>query len=70
MGSPHQPQVLSQRDVPGLTRAVVPLLRRASVVGISVGPNDDSPAPNTPSTLQCDQLGLHTVRQSMHCTEE
>jgi hypothetical protein len=62
MGSPHKPRVLSQRDVPGLTRGVVPLLRGAGVIGISVGANDDSPAPDTPSTRQCDRLGLHVVR--------
>ena len=62
MGSPHRPRVLSQRDVPGLTRGVVPHLKKGGVIGISVGSNDGSPSPHTPSTVECDTLGKHTVR--------
>jgi hypothetical protein len=36
------PLVLSQRDVPALTRAVVPLLAKAGVIGVNVGINDAS----------------------------
>ena len=61
-GSPHIPRVLSQRDVPGLTRAVVPHLRKRGIVGISVGSNDGSPSPLTPSTAECMTQGLHVVR--------
>jgi hypothetical protein len=31
------PQTLSQRDVPGMTRGVIPLLRRAGAQAVSVG---------------------------------
>lgn len=31
--------VLSQRDVPGMTRGVVPLLNAANVTGVTVGVN-------------------------------
>lgn len=62
-GSPHRPLVMSQRDVPGLTRAVVPVLRRLGIIGISVGANDGSPAPHVPSTVDCDTAGLRTVRR-------
>ena len=48
-----KPVVMSQRDVPGLARGVVPLLARRGVIGISVGANDGSPAPITPSTQAC-----------------
>ena len=41
---------------------MVPLLRRLGVIGLSVGSNDGSPAPLTPSTEQCDTQGVHTVR--------
>jgi hypothetical protein len=47
------PKVLSQRDVPGLTRAVVPLLAKRGILGVSVGSNDGSPAPMVPSTFDC-----------------
>lgn len=62
MGSPNRPRVMSQRDVPGLTRAVIPHLKKRGVIGISVGSNDGSPAPQTPSTIECDVKGLHVVR--------
>ena len=45
--------VMQQRDVPGITRAVVPLLARKGVIGLSIGVNDGSPAPIVPSTRAC-----------------
>jgi hypothetical protein len=45
--------VMQQRDVPGLTRAAVPLLARRGVTALSVGANDGSPAPLVPSTADC-----------------
>jgi hypothetical protein len=36
---------MSQRDVPGLTRAVVPILASLGVQGITVGVNDGSSSP-------------------------
>ena len=56
------PTVFSQRDVPGLTRAVIPLLARRNITGISVGVNDGSPAPILPSTIDCYQGGFRQVR--------
>jgi hypothetical protein len=38
-------RTLSQRDVPGITRSVIPILRAASVTGISVGVNPSSGFP-------------------------
>ena len=52
-GLPDKPRVLSQRDVPGLSRGVVPLLVAAGVKAISVGANDGSPPPVVPSTADC-----------------
>ena len=53
VGVPAVPGVLSQRDVPGLTRAAIPILVENGVIGISVGVNDGSPAPIVPSTAAC-----------------
>lgn len=44
-------QTLSQRDVPGLTRALVPLLKRAGVRSISIGANDGSTPPDVPAAF-------------------
>ena len=41
-------QTLSQRDVPGMTRSLIPILKRAGVTAISVGANDGSTPPNVP----------------------
>ena len=56
------PTVLSQRDVPGLTRGIVPVLVDRGVFGISIGANDGSPPPIVPSTVDCYAKGLHQVR--------
>lgn len=46
-GHPHR-MTLSQRDVPGLTRAAIPLLVAAGVKAISVGENRDLRPVNVP----------------------
>jgi hypothetical protein len=51
--SPTIPKVMSQRDVPGLSRGAIPTLVKHGVIGISVGVNDGSPAPILPSTAMC-----------------
>jgi hypothetical protein len=56
------PAVLSQRDVPGLSRAAIPLLADFGVVGISIGVNDGSPPPIVPSVTACYTEGRHTIR--------
>mmetsp|Transcript_35724 Transcript_35724/g.93375 ORF Transcript_35724/g.93375 Transcript_35724/m.93375 type:complete len:832 (-) Transcript_35724:153-2648(-) len=45
-------QTLSQRDVPGMTRALVPLLSKAGVTAISIGANDGSTPPSVPKFFQ------------------
>ena len=60
--SPSKPRVLSQRDVPGLTRGVIKPLQENGVIGISIGANDFSPPPVVPSTVDCYSKGLKTVR--------
>jgi hypothetical protein len=42
------PATLSQRDVPGMSRASIPLLRSTGVTGISVGVNGASLPPAVP----------------------
>ena len=57
-----RPTVLSLRDVPGLSRGVVPLLAASGVVGITIGVNDGSPPPLVPSVSACYAAGGHEVR--------
>jgi hypothetical protein len=45
------PATLSQRDVPGLSRAAIPLLRSTGVSGISVGVNGASLPPSVPNAF-------------------
>lgn len=40
---------LSQRDVPGMTRALIPILSRKGVSAISIGANDGSTPPDVPA---------------------
>eukprot|EP00912_Choanoflagellata_sp_UC4_P002007 UC4_evm4s1289 len=56
------PSIMSQRDVPGLSRGIVPILAQNGIVGISVGANDASPAPLVPSTYDCAYAGKHQIR--------
>ena len=56
-GKPHA-SVLSQRDVPGLTRSVIPLLAQRDVLALSVRANafrfmrsKSAPSTNTPDAL-------------------
>ena len=46
-GHSHR-RTLSQRDVPGLTRAVIPLLQKRNVSGVSVGQNSQCAPVNVP----------------------
>jgi hypothetical protein len=46
-GHPRR-RTLSQRDVPGLTRAAIPLLARRNVTGVSVGQNIQVAPVNVP----------------------
>ena len=52
LGQPP-PRVLSQRDVPGLTRATVPWLAEAGVIGVNVGINGASAPADVPSVRAC-----------------
>ena len=45
-------QVLSQRDVPGMTAAVIPVLRRNNIKAVSVGVNPMSAPPAVPKLFQ------------------
>ena len=54
------PTVLSQRDVPSLTRAAIPLLVAAGVKGINVGINPASAPLGVPSVAACESDGLAT----------
>lgn len=50
-GLPHK-STLSQRDVPGMTRALVPFLSKAGVAAISIGANDGSTPPSVPKVFK------------------
>ena len=45
------PATLSQRDVPGLSRAAIPLLQSTGITGISVGVNGASLPPAVPRSF-------------------
>eukprot|EP00041_Stephanoeca_diplocostata_P034203 m.1150901 g.1150901 ORF g.1150901 m.1150901 type:complete len:780 (+) comp24479_c0_seq2:116-2455(+) len=45
-------KLLSQRDVPGMTRALVPILSNAGVNAISIGANDGSTPPSVPNVFE------------------
>jgi hypothetical protein len=47
------PAVMLQRDVPSMTRGVVPLLHEAGVIGINVGINGASAPVAVPSVAKC-----------------
>ena len=49
----HRKRTLSQRDVPGTTRGVIPVLRSMGVTTIAIGQNSGSPVPETGSTGGC-----------------
>ena len=55
-----RPRTLSQRDVPGLTRAVVPLLAKSGVHSISIGANGGSAAPDLPGYTSSREATLST----------
>jgi hypothetical protein len=42
------PTVISQRDVPGTTRAIIPLLRAHGIQGLSIGAGTPPGKPDTP----------------------
>jgi hypothetical protein len=44
-----RPRTLSLRDVPGTTRALVPILRANNITALSIGVNDKAPAPAMPN---------------------
>jgi hypothetical protein len=44
--------VLSQRDVPGMTRGVIPLLLKNNVLGITVGQNGGTPPVAVPKIFR------------------
>jgi hypothetical protein len=45
---PHK-TVISQRDVPGVTRAVIPLMKKAGVLAFSEGVNGQVQPPSVPN---------------------
>ena len=47
-----RPTVLSQRDVPGMTQAIVPVLAKLGVQAISVGCNNAAQPPDVPSIFR------------------
>lgn len=50
IGHAHR-MTLSQRDVPGMTRAVIPLLTKRGVKAVSVGENNAVAPPNVPNAF-------------------
>lgn len=59
------PTVLSQRDVPGLTAAAIPVLARKGVKGVSVGVNPGSAPPAVPKIFKW-EFGVDSVIALWH----
>eukprot|EP01084_Bolivina_argentea_P044396 81697_1 len=51
------PITLSQRDVPGITRSVIPILRKYNISAISIGCNGQSAPPAIPTAMNNSILG-------------
>jgi hypothetical protein len=51
-GNREPPKTVSQRDVPGLPRAVIPILRSAGIEMISIGVNGGSAPPDVPPVFR------------------
>ena len=45
-------KILSQRDVPGLTRSMIPILLRNNITAVSIGVNDGSAPPAVPKIFR------------------
>lgn len=58
-GLPHK-TLMSQRDVPGMTRSIIPLLRSRNITTVSVGVNGGSTPPNTPYLFKWADEGSNT----------
>lgn len=63
-GLPHK-ITMSQRDVPGMTRAVVPLLQSAGIEGITVGVNTASAPPAVPKAFVWEDAKSNTSLLAM-----
>ena len=70
-------RTLSQRDVPGMPRGIIPLLNKSGVSAISIGANDGSTPPKLPkafvwkdSTSKTSLLGLFNWPGYGHLGEE
>ena len=59
LGVPR-PRVLSLRDVPGTTRALIPLLVRNNITALTVGVNNGAPNPAMPSPGRWADPGSNT----------
>ena len=55
------PTVLSQRDVPGLTQALVPVLSGLGVKAVSVGCNNAAQPPDVPPIFRWQGAGRHAT---------
>ncbi|CEM20297.1 unnamed protein product [Vitrella brassicaformis CCMP3155] len=59
-------KVMSQRDVPGLTRAAIPILKKHGVKAITVGQNYGAPAIDPPAFIWKDPLTNSSIYTLYH----
>eukprot|EP01083_Nonionella_stella_P005891 17007_1 len=50
--TPHIPTVVSQRDVPGMTRSMIPLFKKSNITAISIGANGRAAPLDVPPVFQ------------------
>ena len=50
--TPHQPTVISQRDVPGMTRSLIPIFKRSGINAISIGANSRAAPADVPKIFR------------------
>lgn len=50
--SAHIPSVVSQRDVPGMTRSMIPLFKKANISAVSIGANSRASTLNVPEVFR------------------
>ncbi len=61
------PKVISQRDVPGMTRSIIPILKRNGIQAISVGCNSGSAPPGVPQIFKWhDPISNETILSMWH----
>ena len=60
-GITRKTKVMSQRDVPGMTKSVIPILASRGITGVTVGVNNMSPPPALPKLFRWVNNGSEVI---------